>query len=92
MRRWRPIFVLILALTTPLGDAVAQGPTAQLAEFPTAETAQRHCPRDTVVWLNLPTGIYHFAGERWFGRTRSGAYVCQREAARAGMRATRNGQ
>jgi hypothetical protein len=45
-----------------------------------------------VVWLNLPTGIYHFAGERWYGRTNSGAYVCEHDAEGAGMRATRNGQ
>src|SRR5579872_1475458 len=22
--------------------------------------AQKHCPADVVVWVNLPTGIYHF--------------------------------
>jgi hypothetical protein len=45
-----------------------------------------------VVWLNLPTGIYHFQGQRWYGLTNRGAYVCQREADQAGVRATRNGQ
>jgi len=45
-----------------------------------------------VVWLNLPTGIYHFQGQRWYGLTNRGAYVCQREADRAGIRATQNGQ
>lgn len=91
MRRARLISALIVVLGMPLG-ALAQGPTAPLAEFPTAQASHQHCLRDTVVWLNLPTGIYHFAGERWYGRTRSGAYVCRREADRAGMRATRNGQ
>ena len=43
-------------------------------------------------WLNLPTGIYHFQGERWYGRTKSGAFVCQKEAKSVGDRATRNGQ
>jgi hypothetical protein len=72
--------------------AVAQSPTAPLATFPAEQQAQRHCPSDTVVWLNLPSGIYHFQGERWYGNTKSGGYVCQREADRAGDRATRNGQ
>jgi hypothetical protein len=71
---------------------VALSPTAPLSNFPTAAEAQRHCPAGAVAWLNLPTGIYHFRCERLYGRTKSGAYVCRREADAARMRATRNGQ
>jgi hypothetical protein len=73
----------LLALTAP---ASAQ------QMFPTQQAAQTHCPSDTVVWLNIPTGIYHMQGERWYGRTKSGAYVCEKEADKAGDRETRNGQ
>jgi hypothetical protein len=62
------------------------------AEFPTETAAQAHCPRDTVVWLNTKTGIYHEKGMRWYGHTRQGAYVCRAEADAAGDRDTRNGQ
>ena len=54
--------------------------------------AQAHCPKDTVVWLNTNSGIYHFQAERWYGRTKHGAYVCEHEADAAGDRATENGQ
>jgi hypothetical protein len=87
-------FIAVLLLTRlvwPFG-AVAQFPTAPLATFPNEQQAQQHCPADTVVWVNLPSGVYHFKGERWYGNTRSGGYVCQREADHAGDRATRNGQ
>jgi hypothetical protein len=84
--------VLLLTALAWAGAAVAQSPTAPLPTFPTEQQAQQHCPADTVVWVNLPTGIYHFQGERWYGNTKSGAYVCQREVDRAGDRATRNGQ
>jgi hypothetical protein len=60
--------------------------------FSTEDAAQAHCPRDTVVWLNIPSGIYHYKGERWYGRTKHGAYACEREAVAAGDRATENGQ
>jgi hypothetical protein len=60
--------------------------------FSTEQQAQQHCPADVVVWLNLPSGVYHFKGQRWYGATKSGAYVCKKEADRAGDRATRNGQ
>jgi hypothetical protein len=45
-----------------------------------------------VVWLNLPSGIYHLKGQRWYGRTKSGAYVCKQEADKAGDRGSLNGQ
>jgi hypothetical protein len=44
------------------------------------------------VWLNLPTGVYHFRGERWYGATRDGAFVCQHEADASGDRPSGNGQ
>jgi hypothetical protein len=67
-------------------------PSYAQTTYPSEQQAQQHCPRDTVVWLNLPTGIYHFKGERWYGTTKHGAFVCQKEADQAGDRATRNGQ
>lgn len=60
--------------------------------FSTESEAQAHCPRDVVVWLNIPSGIYHYKGERWYGRTKHGAYSCEKEALAAGDRASLNGQ
>lgn len=66
--------------------------SSQLHLFDTEAAAQRHCPRDEVVWLNTNSGIYHEKGMRWYGRTKAGAYVCRKEANAAGDRDTRNGQ
>jgi len=66
--------------------------TGALQLFSTESAAQAHCPSDTVVWLNTNSGIYHEKGMRWYGRTKSGAYVCKKEADAAGDRDTRNGQ
>jgi hypothetical protein len=90
LRRLLSVLVLV-ALLLP-GTTLALSPSAPLTNFPTEAQAHQHCRADTVVWLNLPTGIYHLKGQRWYGRTNSGAYVCQGEADRAGMRASRNGQ
>jgi hypothetical protein len=60
--------------------------------FDTASAARAHCPKDVVVWLNIPSGIYHYKGERWYGLTKHGAYACEREAIKAGDRASENGQ
>jgi len=60
--------------------------------FASETAAKQHCPSDVVVWLNTNTGVFHFRGERWYGRTDSGGYICERDAEVDGDRATRNGQ
>jgi hypothetical protein len=60
--------------------------------FDAENAAEAHCPKDIVVWLNIPTGIYHYKNERWYGRTKHGAYACEKEAIKAGDRASENGQ
>jgi hypothetical protein len=82
------VFLPTASFTSP---AIA-APSAPAHLFSTEAAAQAHCPRDIVVWLNLPSGIYHLKSERWYGRTKKGAYVCKREANAAGDRETRNGQ
>ena len=78
----RRLFVSLLVLVPPLGSAFAEN----LQLFPTEVVAQKHCPADTVVWVNTAAGIYHLKGMRWYGNTTSGAYVCQMEANQAGYR------
>lgn len=57
--------------------------SADIPLFASEDAAQKHCPNDTVVWLNTNSGIYHLKGERWYGRTKHGAYVCKK--ARSGV-------
>lgn len=71
---------------------VAQMYKRPKGQFDTVDAARVHCPTDTVVWLNTETGVFHYPGERWFGSTRSGAFMCLGEAATGGSRATMNGQ
>lgn len=73
---------------------IVAAPVAFAAEtraplYQTETEAQQHCPRDTVVWLNTASGVYHYKGQRWYARTKSGAFVCEKEAP---GRATKNGQ
>ena len=86
-----------IASAAPLTSASAATTQAQAASgslqlFDTEAAAQRHCPKDEVVWLNTASGVYHEKGMRWYGNTKHGAYVCRREADAAGDRDTRNGQ
>lgn len=93
------LFAIVLSLsgvlsTTTATDAVptVAAVVVPIPMFSTEAAAQAHCPADVVVWLNIPTGIYHERGMRWYGRTKHGAFVCRKEADNAGYRDTRNGQ
>lgn len=86
-------FVVVFSALQPLNAETRYVATStSLAMFQSEAAAQAHCPRDEVVWLNIPSGIYHLKGMRWYGRTKYGAYVCRKEAKAAGDRETRNGQ
>jgi hypothetical protein len=66
------------------------GTPAAANEFSTEAQAKSHCPSDTVVWATLKSGIYHFAGTRYYGTTKNGAYMCEADSTTAGMRAAKN--
>jgi len=68
----------------------APGTPAAANEFATEAQAKARCPSDTVVWVTLKSGIYHFAGTRFYGTTKNGAYMCEGDTAAAGMRAAKN--
>jgi hypothetical protein len=52
--------------------------------------ARFRCGAGTVVWANLNSKIYHFAGHKDYGGTKSGAYMCEQDATSQGMRAAKN--
>ena len=44
------------------------------------------------VWVNTNSGIYHYEGTRYYGKTKQGAYMSEVQAIANGYRAARNGQ
>jgi hypothetical protein len=63
------------ALPVPATQAAVVAQASLPPLFDTESAAQAHCPKDIVVWLNIPSGIYHYKGERWYGSTKHGAYT-----------------
>ncbi len=79
---------LAACLAVPLlgGPALA----APLAHFKTATLAAHSCPGDTVVWATGgKSKLYHKAGDRYYGKTRHGSFVCEKAADSAGLHAAR---
>lgn len=81
------LFFIFITMFIFISSSYADG----LTLFSTETSAQEHCPNDEVVWLNLPTGIWHKKGARWYGVTKHGAYVCKQKAALSGDRQSLDG-
>lgn len=74
--------------TTTVPSRSAAAPAT--AEYSTEAEAKAHCASDLVVWANTKSKVYHFAGTRNYGKTKQGAYMCQKESDSAGFRAAKN--
>jgi hypothetical protein len=59
---------------------------AAAGQFASETAAKAHCPGDTVVWASLgKSKAYHLSGNRYYGKTKHGAYMCQKDADRSGF-------
>jgi hypothetical protein len=78
--------------TAPAQTTPSAGTPSAAGQYATEAQAKFACPGDTVVWVNLRSKIYHFAGTHNYGNTKDGAYMCERDTAAQGMRAAKNEQ
>ncbi|HEX4413516.1 MAG TPA: helix-hairpin-helix domain-containing protein, partial [Lacipirellulaceae bacterium] len=46
-------------------------------------------PSKGMVWVNLETKLYHRESSRWYGKTKSGKYMTEAEAEKAGYKASK---
>jgi FtsZ-interacting cell division protein ZipA len=53
---------------------------------PVATTQPATPPSAGMVWVNTETKVYHKAGSRWYGKTKSGKWMTEAEAQRAGYK------
>jgi hypothetical protein len=70
---------VILKTVVLLSSLSVALPASAAEQFDSEQTAQQNCPSDTVVWLNLNSRVVHAKGQKWYGKTRIGAYVCRKE-------------
>jgi len=63
---------------------------AEETEEPAAAQGQTP-PVKGMVWVNTGTGVYHFEGDRWYGKTKQGKFMSEADAIKAGYRAAKSG-
>jgi hypothetical protein len=91
MIRSCPPFRLLIAIITLLSLPNAPLPLraqdfSKPAGYLLAQSEERQ------VWVNTATGIYHYPGARWYGKTNQGKFMTEKDAIAQGYRAARNGQ
>ena len=79
----RTILPLTLLLVAAGANRAAATP---LTPFRYEAQAQRHCPADTVVWLDFRKGIYYAKRQRFYGRGSNGSFACLEEVRSNGYR------
>ena len=60
-------------------------------QFASEAEAKGRCG-NSVVWVNTKgkSHAYHYAGSRWYGTTKQGAYMCEADAGAAGYHASKS--
>jgi hypothetical protein len=77
------ILVIALLLAAP---AIRAQDFSNSVGFRLAQSEERQ------VWVNTATGIYRYPGTRWYGNTKQGKFMSEKDAIAQGYRAARNGQ
>jgi Helix-hairpin-helix motif len=75
--------------TSPATPPPASKPSSAAASQP-APSASQGQPGPGMVWVNLSSGVYHYSGSQYYGKTKSGKYMPEADAIKAGYRAAKN--
>jgi hypothetical protein len=81
-----PAFTIGLPTVLIMAGCVTQAAAMPLTPFRYETQAQRYCPDDTVVWLDLPRGVYYLKGQKRYARGATGSFVCRGDARGNGYR------
>jgi len=88
------------AAPTPAATAPAAPPPAK-SSSPSAGKATESAksspsqaqvpPEKGMVWVNTKSGVFHYEGDRWYGKTKDGKFMTEADALKAGYHASKEG-
>jgi hypothetical protein len=79
-----------VATAAPIPKPKSMQQALAAGQFTTEADAKAKCPSDEVVWVNIATKKFHFAGHDGYGKSKKGAYMCEADATAAGAHASKN--
>lgn len=77
--------VSLVLLTLALMGCNSRMTTLPGQQFAYAQTQNAGNP-NAKVWVNVKSGVYHCPGTRWYGNTKQGEYLSQKQAQEKGYR------
>ena len=77
----RELLVLLLAFTL-----LVSSPSVLVQQGFASPAPQAQGNPSVKVWVNTSSGVYHCPGTRWYGNTKRGEYMTQKQAQEKGYR------
>lgn len=81
--RFRSRLAALLAVAAMTALSGTDANALLLTPFHFEHDAHRHCPTDTVVWLDFKKRKYYLSNQKLYGHGFHGSYVCLQEARRS---------
>lgn len=78
------LFASALLLAPPLARAANK-----LTTYPNEAAAKAACPDDAIVWHARHSKAFHLSTSHYYGKTKDGAYACEKDAVAAGLHASK---
>jgi DNA uptake protein ComE-like DNA-binding protein len=79
------------AAAAPTPSPAAAAPAGASAAAPASDAAPAQPPVKGMVWVNLDSKVYHYEGDRFYGKTKHGQFMTEADAIKAGYRASKTG-
>jgi DNA uptake protein ComE-like DNA-binding protein len=84
--------------TAPASAPASSGATTSPSSAPAAKSAKtsgdklaQTPPAKGMVWVNTDSKVYHYEGDRWYGKTKEGKYMTEADAIAAGYTKSKEG-
>lgn len=88
---------LVTVGDAPLATQKKEAPPSKALDPPAAKSASetnaapaQTPPSKGMVWVNLSSGVYHYEGSKWYGKTKNGKYMSEADAVKAGYHPAKN--